>query len=380
VRFLFPLAAALCLVSPLAAQMHPDLTVARQRAVADSNDAGAHYDLAMAYWDRKQWDLAEASLRTAIQIAPAYADAYLALSALSVARGEAYWARYGREHGDSAMIKALLRNASYYRKAFLLNPLVNPRPLAAVDSIAGGAPPDMRDGVTALYQGNYALAFARLDEAKTTTIEAFNGSTNTLPWSLLWLHGLASAHIDSFEVAAQDFDNLLRQAKNREELHGDTSPPFSSNDYRYLVATMMYLGGHHEEAVAGLTRAVETDGSLFGARVSMAQIYGANGLWSRAINECQLAVDANPDDPGLLVELAATMIRGSRDADALQVLDHAARLNPRDPRIPFLTGHAALGAGRTEDARKSFTQFLAIAPSTYRVQIDQAKAELERLR
>src|SRR5438874_2698703 len=79
------------------AQNPDSLIELQRRATADSNDPSAHYNLAMAEWDRKDWDAAEASLRTAVRIAPAYADAYLALSALVSARGEKHWKQIARE-------------------------------------------------------------------------------------------------------------------------------------------------------------------------------------------------------------------------------------------------------------------------------------------
>lgn len=56
------------------------------RAERDSNDAPAHYEVALGYWLGKKYDLAEQHLRQAILIEPKTAAAYLALSYLPYAR------------------------------------------------------------------------------------------------------------------------------------------------------------------------------------------------------------------------------------------------------------------------------------------------------
>ena len=61
-----PLLAGTLAVPGLPAQQAPPrpptLPELEAQAVRDSNDATVHYQLAMAYWDRKRWDDAERAL------------------------------------------------------------------------------------------------------------------------------------------------------------------------------------------------------------------------------------------------------------------------------------------------------------------------------
>jgi hypothetical protein len=75
-----------------------------QRARRDSNDATAHYQVAMGYWDRKKWDEAEKALRQALVVAPSYREAHLPLG--------------------------------HYRRAFLLNPMVDLRLLGKFEEMS----------------------------------------------------------------------------------------------------------------------------------------------------------------------------------------------------------------------------------------------------
>ena len=142
---------------------------------------------------------------------------------------------------------------------------------------------------------------------------------------------------------------------------------------------MLYLGGHFDNAVTGFKQSLENDLSLYVAHVQLARMYEASEMWEEAIAERRRALDANPEDPVLMIELAATLLRRDSAAEAVTLLDHSSRLNPRDPRPPYLKGYAALTSGNHVEARRHFTHFLAIAPSTYAAQVTEIRRQLEKL-
>ena len=373
------LAILACQPSASLAQNPDSLIELQRRATADSNDPSAHYNLAMAEWDRKDWDAAEASLRTAVRIAPAYADAYLALSALVSARGEKHWKQIARERGDSVVRLALRESFAFYRRAFLLNPLVNLRPLGRYSGpdlrIAPRWFQEFKKGVTNLYRGDYAEAYRQLDRAVSESERV-----GVTPDVLLWHRALAAAHVDSFDVAAGDFRELTTRAATTEQQHPDRVSPLLANDYRFFLSTMLYLGGYFNEAVAGYRQVLENDLSLYVAHVELARMYEASDMWDEAIAERRRALDANPDDPGLMVELAATLLRRGHRDDALPLLGRAGELNARDARVPYLLGEAAIEAGDDDEARRQLTRFLSIAPRGYTPQIASVRSQLEGLK
>ena len=85
---------ALLCASTLAAQrikLPYKLPELEARARADSNDAAAHYNVALGYWNEKRLDDAERSLRTAVCIEPRFAPAHLALAYLPFVRRPKLW-------------------------------------------------------------------------------------------------------------------------------------------------------------------------------------------------------------------------------------------------------------------------------------------------
>ena len=60
-----------------------------KRARTDSNDAVAHYNLALGYWSKKRWDEADASLKRAAALDSRFAPIDLAIAYLPLASGRA---------------------------------------------------------------------------------------------------------------------------------------------------------------------------------------------------------------------------------------------------------------------------------------------------
>src|SRR5437899_978437 len=76
-------------LAPLAAQkiqLPAGLAELESRAKKDSNDAAAHYNVALAYWNAERWDDVDSALHRAIRLDPDFAAVYMALAALPYAR------------------------------------------------------------------------------------------------------------------------------------------------------------------------------------------------------------------------------------------------------------------------------------------------------
>ena len=79
---LFPLTLLISAASPVAAQrikLPVKLAELEQRVKADSNDAAAHYNVALGYWNEKRFDEAERTLAKSVELRPQNAQARLAL-------------------------------------------------------------------------------------------------------------------------------------------------------------------------------------------------------------------------------------------------------------------------------------------------------------
>src|SRR5262245_66632949 len=67
----------------------------------DSNDAAAHYNVALAYWNAKRWDDAERELRLAESIEPHFAEGWLALCRLPFGQRSERWDDNAAHHVSS---------------------------------------------------------------------------------------------------------------------------------------------------------------------------------------------------------------------------------------------------------------------------------------
>lgn len=386
---------ALALAAALAAAPHAvtaqgparplSLAALAERARLDSSDALAHYDLGRAYVAAKKFDDGDRELRHSISLAPQFADAYLALSQLPNARGEGYWARRVKQPGGGDSARAVFAEASrFYRRAFLLNPLVDLR-LAAEAPRVSGSPiaflfwwhDHSTNALRAIHDGKYDRAYEEFTKVVQDP-RAGNDRAN-VPGFVLWLRGLVAARLGNYDVAIADISLLTGRAFADEQNEHRANDVLVANDYRYTLATMHYLAGHFDAALATYRRCLEFDLGLYQAHIQMARIFEASKQWPDAVREREAAIAINGDDASLIVDLGATLAAAGRFDEAEATLQQAQAADPHDPRIPYLLATTALQSNHRDLARTSFARFIVIATTRYADQVADARHQLDAL-
>ena len=365
----------------------PSLDSLERSARADSNDAVAHYELAMGYWRKMRWGDAEQSLQEAVALAPQYAEAYLALAALPYAQGNAYWLRLEKRRGREGVVAVMQTSARYYRRAFLANPMVDLGVLGHVDetSYVYAGPyrvkvwwlKSLNKAINWFADGEYERSCDLLASLLADERAGSNGAD--LPDLVLWYHGLASAHLKRYDEAIQDFARLTGRAVAKTETQAIGATPLEANDFRYALATVLYLAGRYDQAAPTFRRALEFDIALYPAHVQLARISEAQHDWDQAVRERQAAIDANPEDPGLITDLGVTFMQAGRLEEAADAFAQSMTAGPRDARGPYLAGVVALRLDRKDAAREAFDRFLRIAPSRFAPQMAEARDQLRAL-
>jgi tetratricopeptide (TPR) repeat protein len=142
---------------------------------------------------------------------------------------------------------------------------------------------------------------------------------------------------------------------------------------------MKQRAGQYNEAIDLYRRALENDIGLYMAHVRLAQIYEDYNMFPQAVAERRAAVSANPDDPSLLLDLGKTLAHANQWIDAEKALEDAVTANPRDPRPHYFLGIVDQHQNKAQEARTAFNDFIALAPSRYSAQINDAKQRLSAL-
>lgn len=378
-------------VGPLAAQrikLPVKLSELEDRVRKDSNDAAAHYNVALGYLASKRYDDAERALRTAVTIEPQLAPAWLALGRMPFARSDRLWEDI-HEGRVSDSVRNTLRGADrLYRRAFLIDPVVELRIEAAVrppksvywtatealsriyDYVFGG----FEDIEAGRYEAAYNRINRLIDDAPTKVER--EGMANFV----YYYRGLAAAHISRWDDAIRDFGFLFERMSRHQNPDSLTYHiPIETNQYRYMLAVLKHRAGKLEEAVQLYREALENDAGLYMAHVRLAEIAEMNRNWDQAIAERRNAANANPDDPSLLLDLGKAYAGAGRLAEAEETLRQAMDASPRDSRVPYYLGVVAQLLQKRDDARAAFDRFLALAPSRYDRQIADAKQRLVSL-
>jgi tetratricopeptide (TPR) repeat protein len=372
------------LAAPLAAQGKVEISVPlpelEKRVHADSNDAAAHYNVAVGYWSAKRWDEADRELRAAVALQPRFAEPHLALAFLPFVRDQHMFDAYrdqSRVLISSLPEKtqaAIKQRTDQYRWAFMMDPMVDLRMIAASstgtdyrvqDLLYGSAVGKYIDGRDQCAAGKYADC----ENTMTIVIDEFlkmYKKEERVPTDAYWYAGLAAAHVKHFDVAITDFNKLISRDETmvkQVEEKGLIRAPLRTNEYRYFLALFQQAAGKTDSAIATYRKAIENDLGLYMAHVRLADIYEGRKELHKAIEERRNAINANPDDPSLQMDLGVTLGKAGDFADAETALKAATDGLPRDFSAWYWLGIAEQQLGRKAEAKKAFEQVIALAPS-----------------
>lgn len=386
--------AVLLAAAPLAGQrlkISVRLPELEQRVKADSNDAAAHYNVALGYWQEKRFDDAERALRTSVRIEPRFAPAHLALAYLPFARRPKLWDEIVNDEVPADQVAALKESDREYRHAFLIDPMVDLRILGAAE----WKKPDFGDARDYLGEA-WALFFQGFADCQEGHYEECHGRfaslireidgdryADRIPTSVLWYKGIAAAHLNKNDIAATHFRTLLTREHARAdsaERKGEFSRvPLKENEYRYVLATILQADGKTGEAITMFRQVLSEDVGYYMANVRLANIYEAQRDFPSAVAQRQFAVNINPDDASLLLDLGVTLGKAGMMPEAEAKLQAAVDANPRDTRAWYWLGVAQQAEGKRAEAKATFERFVALAPSRYGPQIAMARERLAQL-
>lgn len=365
-------------------RLKPGVTVrSLELAVSrDPNDVAALYDLALGYWSKKRWDDAERSLRLALAIEPRNAPALLALAHLPFARRPQLQEEEESGNVPPEWQPVLITSEHQVRLAFLIDPLVDLQ-------IVGAVAPDessllrQRSGATLTQtlavglanfrNGQYDQAYAWFDRFARLLGEGSDSAR--VPGFVYYYRGLAAAHLNDYPTAIRDFRTLHATREGDEIGMFGTDPTLDT----YILAWLLDHQGQRDEAIALYEDALAQDLSLWMAHVQLAHVHEERGEWTDALRERQLAVEAAPDDPSLLLDLGITQLGVGHAEDALATLGRAGAALPRNFRVAYFEGVAAQQLGRADSAKMAYRRFLALVPSRFTDKIEEVRGRLRAL-
>jgi predicted CXXCH cytochrome family protein len=134
--------------------------------------------------------------------------------------------------------------------------------------------------------------------------------------------------------------------------------------------------GDGAEAETEYRVAIKCDPTFVPAYVNLADLLRALGRSDDAAKTLGDGLAAVPDDPSLLHALGLQRVREHRIADALPLLERAAKGRPEDPRFAYVYGVALHDAGHGDEATRVLTDALPRAP--YDVSLLSALVTFER--
>ncbi|HWH02228.1 MAG TPA: tetratricopeptide repeat protein [Gemmatimonadales bacterium] len=353
------------------------------RALKDSDDAAAQYNVALAYWNAQRWNDADSAFHRAIHLDPRFAPAYVGLAYLPYAERSSLGNEVVEQEVPADWKPKVKDSDEMLSRALIIDPLSDMRLAGAVRVSSQAAQEylkewygewlaDYEEGRDYYYNGDFEKAYNDF----TRVTRDIRGE---IPTVLLYFHGLSAAQIGKNDEALADFESLRDRLQGEEHRDSTLHIPLKTNDYRYIVGVMQERLGKLNDAIDSYREAARNDLGLFMAHVHLANMYEQHAMWPQAIRERQEAANANPDDPSLQLDLGETFAQAGQWQDAEKALKDAQTGNPRDARVPYYLGVVEMQLNDKDDARNALSRFIAIAPSRYERQVADAKKRLDSL-
>ncbi len=349
---------------PIMLAGEPEVLIAA--AGADSTDADAHYQAALAHWKKKRWDEVDRELNRALTIDPHHAESYLA-------RSYAVLFRYAQEEWFETFQQpefqpVLVQSREDFRMAFLSNPLVDlqlPGALFGEEKTVVQFGPMMVEylGFT---PGKAYHFFGKRDYqgALDFMIETGGSDMSERPTIFLWLKGLAAAHVGNVELATESFDAILGQSFEAELSDSLVSFSPQTNVARFVLAWVHQQSGNYNQASYLYGEALSADLGLYQAHSRIAEINEVRNRLDEALENRESAIFLNPEDSYLHVDLAQTLLLADRSSEAVEAIREAVDVNPLNPVIRYRLANILSRADNNREAAVAYRTFLEMAPES----------------
>jgi tetratricopeptide (TPR) repeat protein len=285
----------------------------------------------MGYWSRRKYDQADTAFHRALRLDPDFAPPHLALALLPFGRLDRDGVAIPPPVTRDSLVELLLAAGQHHRQAYLLDPLVDPGILRYIPVNALLPRPAQMDvrattsflptgywweaeaklGIRALIEGRPQEALRRFDRVRHDPMMARGA---ILPDIFIWYYALAAMQVAHFGSAAAAFRELAQRALRREAAAPLYILPSARADYLYFFGVLSARAGDTTVAREALKSALELDVSLYQAHSRLADLAEAGGDLEETLVERKRAIEVNPDDGSLQVDLGVSLLQAGRAA------------------------------------------------------------------
>jgi choline-sulfatase len=158
---------------------------------------------------------------------------------------------------------------------------------------------------------------------------------------------LALTHLSRMEMASGNYAKATGYLRRVRDAH----PNDATDAFEYARA--LQLSGDLPSARDALLASLKLNPNQFEARLALGRIYLGLNDANAAEDQFEAAVLLQPGSTEAQVDLAKTLIRQKKFADAVELLELVAGASSRDPEIFELLAQAYTGLGRRQDAQRA---------------------------
>jgi tetratricopeptide (TPR) repeat protein len=360
-------------------------------AGGDSLDAETQLRLARRYYQANRFDDEERALHASVAADPRYAPAWFWLGFLPFDRRPKLWKDVEKGKVAAEWTKPLAEAERMRVRAVLIDPFVDFRVMGAEEpkdsNIVITIDPAYfnevsryvlyRIGIDAFAYGHYETAY---DAWNQYYEHVYQGKpADSVPGVLFYYRGFSAAHLKLWDVSIRDFQALFDRNLKSEQSDSLIQVPLETNDFRYIVAVLTERLDKPADAVRLYQDVITNDLGAYMAHAHLAGLYRRFKMWDKAVAEARAAVQANPEDASLLLDLGSILEEAGRLPDAATAFQDAATLDPHLAIAPYRLGLVDADLRKSPEAKAALQHFVAMAPHRLSTQVADAKQRLAAL-
>lgn len=133
-------------------------------------------------------------------------------------------------------------------------------------------------------------------------------------------------------------------------------------DALYMLGVLQHGRGRNEEAVALLSRAINSDNGVAAFHITFGAVLKEQKKLAEAEASFRRAIALDPDDAESRSGLAWLLNEAGKPAEAVEHLRHALRLAPKDADVHCNLGIALRSLGRDDEAARCYRDALSLNP------------------
>lgn len=355
-----------------------DVSDLKQAVKDDPNNYVLLYNLGLKYLSDNKYDKALEVFNKCLLLRPQFSPVHFAIYCAEYAKDPELYRESLREEPSDHMIEKINTVNSHLNFAFVYNPffdwkfgtvLLESRP-ATMNPLYNEIYDLLFDGFEQFFLGEYDVCITRLNK----TISAFPNYTQAR-----LVRGLAHSQLKNYQVAIDDFQNIIDDIEDYNK--SMILPVYLNPAYLYYLIGYAYLQkGDLKDAKDSFKKVIINDLGFYMAHYQLSNVYHKQQNLDKAIQELDAALIIEPKDALIHFNKGVFLMQTGNILDAISSYNNVISINPNYFEAYFNLALIYEAIGDKSSATEYYKNFINACPKENDDYIKKAEEKIKLLK